>query len=55
MDALMQVQKYKEHPLPKHAMEWNKRWKAILARKDVREAINKVGTVSEYPLSAEAH
>jgi Domain of Unknown Function with PDB structure (DUF3857)/Transglutaminase-like superfamily len=55
MDALMQVQKYKEHPLPKRATEWNKRWKAMLARKDVREAINRVGTVSEYPLSAEAY
>lgn len=55
MDALMQVQQYKEHPLPKRATEWRKRWQATLARKDVRDAINRVGTVSEYPLSAQSY
>jgi len=50
-DALMEVQKYKLPPLPKRAEQWRKRWNAVVARPDVVAAINKVGVVSEWPLS----
>jgi hypothetical protein len=51
----MEVQQYKEHPLPPRAAEWQRRWKAVRNRPEVREAISKVGNVSEYPLLAEPH
>jgi len=55
VDALMEVQEYKEHPRPRRAAEWQRRWKAVRNRPEVREAISKVGNVSEYPLMAESH
>jgi tetratricopeptide (TPR) repeat protein len=55
VDALMEVQEYKEHPRPPRAAEWHRRWKTVRNRPDVREAISKVGNVSEYPLMAEPH
>ncbi|HWX36672.1 MAG TPA: DUF3857 domain-containing protein [Steroidobacteraceae bacterium] len=55
VDALMEVQEYKEHSLPPRAAEWHRRWKTVRNRPDVREAISKVGNVSEYPLLAEPH
>jgi hypothetical protein len=51
LEALMEVQKFKLPPLPKRADQWHKRWDAMLARSDVKEAIGKVGVVSEYPLA----
>jgi hypothetical protein len=50
LEALMEVQKFKLPPLPKRVDQWRKRWNAVLARSDVKEAISKVGVVSEYPL-----
>jgi hypothetical protein len=32
-----------------------RRWKAALSRPEVREAISKVGNVSQYPLMAEPY
>jgi len=48
----MQVQDYKSHPLPKRAEEIRRRWQILLQREDVRDAINKVGSINSYPVSA---
>jgi transglutaminase-like putative cysteine protease len=55
VDALMEVQEYEERPLPQRAAEWRRRWKAVRNRPEVREAINRVGNVSTYPLMPEPH
>jgi len=55
MEALMEVQKFTQPPLPKRAEQWRKRWRAMVARPDVIEAIRKVGVVSEYPLVPQAY
>ena len=50
IDALLEVQNYAEPALAPRAVEWRRRWDAVRGRPDVREAINKVGNVSEYPV-----
>lgn len=55
LEALMEIQKYKQPPLPKRAEQWRKRWKALLSRPDVVEAVGKVGVVSEYPLTPQPY
>jgi hypothetical protein len=51
----MQVQDYKSHPRPKRAEEFHRRWQTVLEREDVRDAINRVGSVNSYPVSDAAY
>ena len=55
IDALLDVQDYKEAVLGPRAVEWQKRWVAVKHRPDVVEAIGKVGTVSTYPVLPQPH
>ena len=55
VDALLEVQDYKEAILGSRAAEWRKRWIAMKNRPDVREAVGKVGNVSEYPILPSPH
>lgn len=55
IDALLDVQDYKEAVLGPRAVEWQKRWAAVRHRRDVVEAIGKVGTVSAYPMLPQSY
>jgi transglutaminase-like putative cysteine protease/tetratricopeptide (TPR) repeat protein len=50
VDALLDVQDYKQTVLGPRAAEWEKRWAAVRRRPDVVEAIGKVGNVAAYPM-----
>jgi hypothetical protein len=49
-DALTQVQEFGERRQTPRGATWDARWKAVLARPDVRAAIQSVGTVGRYRL-----
>lgn len=53
IDALMEVQTYREYPLPPRAREIQQRWRALVRRRDVRAAIDRVGNIGSYPLTRE--
>jgi tetratricopeptide (TPR) repeat protein len=55
IDALLEVQNYQEPALAPRAAEWHRRWNAVKSRPDVREAINKVGNVSQYPVLPQSY
>jgi hypothetical protein len=53
LGALMEVQQYQEYPSsPVRAAEWQRRWKAVCERPDLKHAIAKVGNIGAYPLMA---
>jgi tetratricopeptide (TPR) repeat protein len=47
-DALLEVQDYTRAPGTSFEMEWRARWKEVLARADVRAAVEKVGRIETY-------
>ena len=55
IDALLEVQNYKEHLLGQRAAEWSRRWNTVKNRTDVRSAISKVGNVADYPMLSGPH
>ena len=50
MDALETVQTYVEPPATPRRMQLDARWQALIARPDVRAAIDKVGRIDSYHL-----
>jgi tetratricopeptide (TPR) repeat protein len=48
--ALMEIQTYREAPLPPRAQSWRARAHQVVERADVRTAIHAVGNVDDYPL-----
>ena len=48
--ALLAVQVYADEPGPPAALEEESRWRALLQRADVQQAIEGVGRVARYPL-----
>jgi len=48
--ALLAVQYYTENAAPPQMMGIQRRWRALLARHDVQQAITRVGRVDHYPL-----
>ena len=49
-DALLAVQQYGEEDLPPRRVLERNRWRVLIARRDVQEAIRQVGYVKKYPL-----
>jgi len=54
-DALLEVQHYRRSARDELLKDFSSRWEAVLARTDVRAAIDKVGRVESYPLLRQAH
>jgi hypothetical protein len=53
LEALVEIQQYQGYrSYPGRAAEWQRRWKAVRERPDVRDAIAKVGNIGLYPLLA---
>lgn len=50
IDALMEVQDYKQPALPPRARKNLRRWQSVIRRPDVRQAIDRVGNIGSYPL-----
>jgi tetratricopeptide (TPR) repeat protein len=50
-DALLAVQEYGPETLPPLVVAEQQRWRALLARPDVQQAIGQVGVVGRYPLA----
>ena len=48
--ALLSVQTYAPKPMTSLEMVWHSRWRAVIARRDVQAAIQKVGRVASYNL-----
>jgi transglutaminase-like putative cysteine protease len=49
-DALMEVQTYRTYPLPRRARKIQRRWRSVIQRRDVRAAIERVGSIGSYAL-----
>jgi tetratricopeptide (TPR) repeat protein len=55
VSALMDVQTYANPPEPRLLVEARSRWKSVVERKDVQEAIARVGKIESFPIPSQAH
>jgi hypothetical protein len=51
-DTLLDIQEYLPTPGPETELEIERRWRSVVARKEVQAAIQKVGRVGSYHLEA---
>lgn len=50
IDALMEVQGYREFPVSSRVQKIRLRWESLIQRPDVRAAVQRVGNIGSYPV-----